>query len=76
MGSNLKIKLKIIIKGFIYTINLKVVETLNEIEKKLKVDQTILRHLTVKYKKLDVKNEFFNNSEKKNKNFHNKTQIH
>ena len=40
-------------------------KTLNEIEKKIKIDPTILRHLTVKYKKLDVKNEFFNNNEKK-----------
>ena len=34
-------------------------ETLNEIDKKIKVDSSILRHLTVKYKKLDTKNEFF-----------------
>ena len=38
-------------------------KTLNEIEKKVKVDGTIIRHLTVKYNKLDVNNEFF----KKNK---------
>ena len=40
-------------------------KTLNEIEKKLNIDPTVLRHLTVKYKKLDVKNEFFNKNEKK-----------
>lgn len=34
-------------------------ETLKEIEKKIKVDGSIIRHLTVKYKKLDTKNEFF-----------------
>ena len=34
-------------------------KTLNEIEKKLKVDNSIIRYLTVKYKKLDTKNEFF-----------------
>ena len=34
-------------------------KTLNEIEKKIKVDGSIIRHLTVKYKKLDTKNEFF-----------------
>tara|TARA_Y100001958_G_C20828068_1_gene280073 strand:- start:196 stop:519 length:324 start_codon:yes stop_codon:yes gene_type:complete len=34
-------------------------KTLSEIEKKLKIDNTVLRHLTVKYKKLDTKNEFF-----------------
>ena len=34
--------------------------TLEEIKKKLKVDSDIIRSLTVKYKKLDTKNEFFN----------------
>ena len=34
-------------------------KTLNEIEKKIKLDNSIIRHLTVKYKKLDTKNEFF-----------------
>tara|TARA_Y100000816_G_C25917219_1_gene478333 strand:+ start:423 stop:749 length:327 start_codon:yes stop_codon:yes gene_type:complete len=38
--------------------------TLNEIEKKIKVDNTILRYLTVKYKKLDTKNEFFKRDKK------------
>ena len=33
--------------------------TLKEIEKKIKVDNSIIRFLTVKYKKLDTKNEFF-----------------
>ena len=33
--------------------------TLNEVNKKIKVDNTIIRHLTVKYKKLDITNEFF-----------------
>ena len=33
--------------------------TLNEIEKKIKIDGSIIRHLIVKYKKLDTKNEFF-----------------
>ena len=33
--------------------------TLTEIEKKIKVDRTIVRHLTVKYSKLDTENEFF-----------------
>tara|TARA_B100001248_G_C27284222_1_gene409255 strand:- start:516 stop:857 length:342 start_codon:yes stop_codon:yes gene_type:complete len=35
-------------------------KTLNEIKKKIKLDNTIIRHLTVKYKTLDTKNEFFN----------------
>ena len=38
-------------------------ETLNEIEKKIKIDGSVIRHLTVRYKELDIKNEYF----KKNK---------
>ena len=34
-------------------------ETLNQLEKKVKIDSAIIRHLTVKYKKLDTKIEFF-----------------
>ena len=33
--------------------------TLNEIEKKIKIDGSIIRHLTVKYKKLDIEKEYF-----------------
>ena len=33
--------------------------TLNEINKKIRVDGTIIRHLTVKYKKLDTDKEYF-----------------
>ena len=33
--------------------------TLNEFEKKIRVDGAIIRYLTVKYKKLDIENEFF-----------------
>ena len=40
-------------------------KTLNEMEKKIKLDGSIIRHLTVKYKKLDIKNEYF---KKENKN--------
>ena len=39
-------------------------KTLNEIEKKIRVDNAILRYLTVKYKKLDTKNEFFSKKDK------------
>ena len=35
-------------------------KTLNEIEKKVLIDSSVIRHLTVKYNKLDTKNEFFN----------------
>ena len=34
-------------------------ETLNEINKKIKVDGSIIRHLVVKYKNLDTKSEYF-----------------
>ena len=34
-------------------------ETLNEINKKIKVDSSIIRHLVVKNKNLDTKNEYF-----------------
>ena len=39
-------------------------ETLNEIKKKIKIDNSILRYLTVKYKKLDTENEFFKKDKK------------
>ena len=38
-------------------------KSFKEVEKKIKVDGSIIRHLTVKYKKLDTESEFF----KKNK---------
>ena len=34
-------------------------ETLNEINKKIKIDDSIIRHLIVKYKNLDTQNEYF-----------------
>ena len=34
-------------------------KTLNEINKKIKIDGSVIRHLVVKYKNLDTKNEFF-----------------
>ena len=34
-------------------------QTLNEINKKIKIDNSIIRHLIVKYKSLDIKNEYF-----------------
>tara|TARA_B110000444_G_scaffold231687_1_gene239813 strand:+ start:65 stop:388 length:324 start_codon:yes stop_codon:yes gene_type:complete len=34
-------------------------ETLSEINKKIKVDSSIIRHLVVKYKSLDTKSEYF-----------------
>ena len=40
-------------------------ETINEIQKKIKVDRAIIRHLIVKYKRLDTKSEFFKKIDKK-----------
>tara|TARA_B100001939_G_scaffold328775_1_gene324395 strand:- start:553 stop:882 length:330 start_codon:yes stop_codon:yes gene_type:complete len=39
-------------------------KTLTDIEKKIKVDNSVIRHLTVKYKKLDTKIEYFNKKDK------------
>ena len=39
-------------------------KTIEEIEKKIKIDSSVIRYLTVKYKELDTTNEFF----KKNNN--------
>ena len=39
-------------------------KTLSEIEKKIKVDGSVIRYLTVRYKKLDTKNEFFKREKK------------
>mgnify|MGYP001237298374 CR=1 FL=1 len=38
--------------------------TLSEIEKKIRVDASIIRFLTVKYKRLDTKNEYFKKDKK------------
>ena len=38
-------------------------KTLNEFQKKIKIDTAVIRHLIVKYKKLDTEKEYF----KKNK---------
>tara|TARA_B100001057_G_scaffold483007_1_gene559192 strand:- start:1973 stop:2293 length:321 start_codon:yes stop_codon:yes gene_type:complete len=37
-------------------------ETLNEIERKIKIDDSVIRHLIVKYKILDTEKEFFKKS--------------
>jgi len=39
--------------------------TLNEFRKQIKVDRSIIRHLIVKYKKLDLDNEFFKKENRK-----------
>ena len=61
---NLAIKIKNYKKGFYIHYKFEGNKnTLNEVEKKIKVDTSIIRSLTVKYKKLDTENE----SCKKNK---------
>ena len=40
-------------------------KTINEINKKIKVDGSIIRYLIVKYKKLDTKKEYFSKENKK-----------
>ena len=52
--------------------------TLSEIDKKIKIDSSIIRHLTVKYKNLDTENEYFKKENKwkeKEKNFKKEVQI-
>ena len=39
-------------------------KTIKEIEKKIRVDSSVIRYLTVKYKALDTKNEFFKKNNK------------
>tara|TARA_B100001057_G_scaffold291494_1_gene291515 strand:- start:11422 stop:11748 length:327 start_codon:yes stop_codon:yes gene_type:complete len=39
-------------------------KTLDDFDKKVKVDSSIIRHLTVRYKKLDTQNEFFSKKTK------------
>ena len=39
-------------------------ETLKDLEKKIKVDGSIIRNLIVKYKKLDTQNQFFKKEKK------------
>ena len=39
-------------------------ETLNEINKKIKIDGSIIRHLVVKYKNLDTEKEYFQKENK------------
>ena len=57
---NLARKIKRYKKGFYIHYKLEgSKETLNEINKKIKVDSSIIRHLVVKYKNLDTKNEYF-----------------
>ena len=39
-------------------------QTLNEISKKIKIDNLIIRNLVVKYKQLDLKSVYFKNEKK------------
>ncbi len=42
-------------------------DTLSEVEKKIRIDRSIIRHLTVKCKKLDTEKEYFSKESKSNK---------
>ena len=62
---NLATKIKKYNKGFFIHYKFEGNEsTLNEINKKIKVDGSIVRHLIVKYKNLDTKNEYFSKEKK------------
>tara|TARA_B100001093_G_scaffold121725_1_gene114559 strand:+ start:1759 stop:2103 length:345 start_codon:yes stop_codon:yes gene_type:complete len=41
-------------------------KTLEEIKKSINIDSSVIKHLTVKYKKLDLDKEYFNKEENKN----------
>ena len=57
---NLATKIKNYRKGFFIHFKFKGdKETLNQVEKKIKIDSSIIRFLTVRYKSLDIKNEYF-----------------
>ena len=65
---NLAIKIKNYKKGFYIHYKFEGNKnTLNEVEKKIKVDTSIIRSLTVKYKKLDTETEYFKESNEKKK---------
>ncbi len=57
---NFKRKIKNYTKGYFLHFKMEAKqETLNEIKSKTKLDSNIVRFLTVKYKKLDLKTEYF-----------------
>ena len=63
---NLAKKIKNYKKGFFIHYKFEGNETtLSEIKKRIRVDRSIIRHLIVKYKKLDTENEFFKINNKK-----------
>ena len=57
---NFKRKIKNFTKGYFLHYKLEGdLNTLNEIKSKTKLDNNIIRYLTVKYKKLDLETEYF-----------------
>jgi len=59
-------KIKAYNKGFYIHYKFKgQIKTLEEIRKNSIIDNSLLRHLTVKYKKLDIETEYFKENEKK-----------
>ena len=62
---NLSKKIKKYNKGFFIHYKFEGInETLEKIKNKIKVDNSIIRYLTVKYKKLDKDTEFFKKKDK------------
>ena len=62
---NLSRKIKKYNKGFFIHYKFEGInETLEKIKNKIKVDNSIIRYLTVKYKKLDKNTEFFKKKDK------------
>ena len=62
---NLAKKIKKYNKGFFIHYKFEGIDkTLIEIDKKVKIDRSIIRYLTVKYKKLETDIEYFNKSKK------------
>ena len=63
---NFKRKIKNFTKGYFLHYKLEGdLNTLNEIKSKTKLDNNVLRYLTVRYKNLDLKTEYFNKNKTK-----------
>jgi small subunit ribosomal protein S6 len=61
-------KIKVYKKGFYIHFKFEAYnKTLEEIKKNSVIDNSLLRHLTVKYKKLDTETEYFKESNEKKK---------
>ena len=62
---NLASKIKKIEKVFLFILNLnRNNDAVQNIEKKLSIENNVIRYLTVKYEKLDLKKEYFGEQNK------------